>query len=119
MAWEHLREEAKNELSLCFGKCSISGTFSIEATISSYSCPVGIIWFHWVGNSTIELLYSFVLPELRRCGIRTKMHKILLEGYKSNLQTIITGAGTKDGKPWLKKMKFCKQKNGDYILKVK
>jgi hypothetical protein len=101
-----------------FSNSSIPGTLSLEVTHQDMSMPIGILWYKWVGNTTLEILYSFIIEDGRRCGVRTFMHKVLIDAYPS-ANKIITASGNKFSKPWLIKTGFKENKDGDWVYQIK
>ena len=95
---------------------SCHGVQVLEITVPCLPSPLGAVWYRFVGNTTIEVLNSFVREDYRRNGLRTAMH-LYLSAYK-NVDRIITQTGTSDGQAWMKATGFKKQANGDWTIRV-
>ncbi len=96
---------------------SIPGSLAIEATFEDHPSPVGTVWFQWVGNETITINESYVPKQFRRCGIRTYLHKKLIESYPT-LKELTTGSCTTESRPWLIKQGFKKDSHKDWVLEL-
>lgn len=97
----------------------VPGTFVCEAHVNAMPYPIGLVWFRHVGNNKIlESLNSFVMDELRRSGIRTKMHRYLIEAYP-DVTTFITGNATSSGMKWLKATGFKQDRFGNWALRIR
>jgi hypothetical protein len=117
--WDRFRDEARRRLTVHFSQCECTpGTFRAEATVPSFSAPVGTVWYTWVGNHTLEIGHSFVWEKLRRCGIRTTIHRQMLEWYAPTLRRVITGAGSAEGSRWLRATGF-RRDGKDFVLDVR
>ena len=120
--WEPSRAEARDPTKRQFwwGETKIPGSSEIHVCVPSLPWPVGMVWYRWVGNSTIETLHSYVFERLRRCGLRTAMHESLILAYPT-LKRIITASGSKaGGEAWLKASGFKRNRQtGDWEFAVK
>lgn len=81
------------------------GTYAVTASIPSCAHPMGVVWFRDIGNTAIETLGSFVDSRVRRCGIRSAIHRWMLRSWP-NVNRIITTSGTDYGQAWLKATGF-------------
>lgn len=116
---KRILDQIENNLDVRWGKATNNGVFTCEAYIHDLPQPVGLVWYGFFGgNKTIVILDSYVMEKYRRLGIRTKIHNVMIESYKNCISTIMTQAGTKYSLPWLKKMKFKQNQDGDWILKL-
>jgi hypothetical protein len=119
--WESLREEARraSERHFSFAWTNVPGCRTIAVCIPSLGFPVGTVWFRFDGNRSIETLHSFVIEKLRRCGLRTALHKHLIWSYPT-VRVVLTANGTDDGgEEWLKSAGFTRDKvTGDWKLSV-
>jgi hypothetical protein len=104
--YAYMQWEAKNRLSIEYRyEKAHPGTYAITATIPLMPTPMGIVWIRFPGNTAIETLNSFVDSRVRRCGIRTAIHKWMLAQWPE-VTRIITTSGTDYGLPWLKATGF-------------
>lgn len=53
---------------------------------------VGLVW-GWIEGTTFAVAGSYVEPEARRCGVRTRINEQILCSY----ERIRTGSGSKEG----------------------
>lgn len=98
----------------------VPGCFVIQLAIPSLPFPIATVWYRWIGNSTAEILHSFVIERYRRHGLRTALHEQMIAVYKPHLKQIITANGTKEGIAWLEAAGFRKdRRTGDWMLKVR
>lgn len=105
--WRKTRQQIRavdTVLKASFGNASIPGCATIEATHVDFPMPLATVWYR-ATYGHIEVLNSFVFEFVRRCGLRTFLHRQLIEAYPSAL-LITTGAGTPDGLRWLKATGF-------------
>ena len=120
--WDIARKQAKDpqRRQFHFGNTRLPGCEEIHLCVECLPWPVGMVWYRWVGNSTIETLHSYVFERLRRCGIRTALHESLIQSYPQATR-FITASGSKDGgEAWLKATGFKKnRRTGDWEFVVK
>lgn len=83
------------------------GTYAVTASIPSCAHPMGIVWFRDVGNTAVETLGSFVDSRVRRCGVRSAIHRWMLKTFP-NVNRVITTSGTDYGMAWMKAAGFKK-----------
>lgn len=81
------------------------GTLAAEFVMDDLASPVGTVWFRAVGNATIEILHSYVWPQVRRCGVRTAIHRALQQWYPGFGFMTAESSGPA-AKAWLEKMGF-------------
>lgn len=97
---------------------TVDGTWVLEAIRETFPVPIGNVWFRFVGNKTIEILHSFVWAEVRRCGLRTKMHESMRSQYPQ--MKFCTAEGNEMSTPWLEKQGFEQDEvTGDWVLMPK
>lgn len=120
--WEPQREEARDpaKRQFHFGETNVPGCCTLAVCIPSMPMPLGTVWFRFVGNSTIEILWSYVVDPVRRCGLRTALHETLLSSYPT-VRRVMSANGTDDGgRAWLKAMGFQRAAaTGDWELSIK
>lgn len=109
--------KSKSEPILCsIIHSGIPGTYAAEAHLKYLPVPAGVVWFRFISNNTeIEILNSSVMEFLRRCGIRTEIHRYLIGCYP-NTKAIVTASGTADGIAWLKATGFIQCSRGWIFL---
>lgn len=118
--WEPYRKMAADESQRTFywARTNVPGCMIASVCVPEFPWPVGTLWYRLVGNLTIEVLHSYVIKELRRCGLRTSLHNYLLRLYPS-IQWIITASGSDDGgTAWLEHAGF-KQDSLTFDWKLK
>lgn len=115
--WDKSVLKEVDNLLLLAGKAALPGVYTLEAYIHAVPQPIGMVWYCRTGNTTLEILNSWVNPRIRRQGVRTKIHKYMLT--IAGIDTIVTLGSTKLSLPWLKKMGFKKQESGDWVLTLK
>jgi hypothetical protein len=104
--YSQMQHEARHLLRIDYRwEKSCPGTYAVTATIPSWPVPMGVVWFRDVGNTAIETLSSFVDSRVRRCGVRTQIHRWMLASFPS-VNRIITTSGTDYGLAWLKATGF-------------
>jgi hypothetical protein len=82
-----------------YGRAVNAGVHTIEFYHQDCPFPLGIVWFWFSAADRIEILHSFVVEHVRRCGIRTFLHARLREGYP--LRDIVSQRGTDSGEAWM------------------
>lgn len=118
--WPKLAAELKTDRSRLFygwGQSAVPGVKMIEAVHPDCGCPIGTVWFRWISESQIDILYSLVRPGVRRCGIRTYLHERLLETWPN--ARITTNSGTMDGIQWMTKVGFKFNPPGEWVFERK
>ena len=105
-------------LSYAFRQSGVPGCSVIEALWDKNPCPIGSVWYSFRGKATIEVLSSYVMNRYRRLGVRNYLHEKILESYPK-LKVIVTGEGTKDSLPWLKKMGYKQNEADGWRLEIK
>lgn len=110
--WRQLRDKLKHEngLSFHYGKAGAPGTFTAEAYHEDCPMPLCVVWFGFVGLNAIQIQNSFTFEYVRRCGLRTFIHRKMLEAYPGRY--ILSGAGTKSGQAWMKSVGYKQTKAG-------
>lgn len=115
IGWVEARELIeKGEVRWDFRESTVPGTWVIEATVSNFALPVGQVWFRYVGNHMVDILHSYVLPECRRVGLRTYLHRRILESHEDHW--IMTSQGNSKSLPWLEKMGFSQNERNEWVL---
>ncbi len=118
--WPKLAAELKTDRSRLFygwGESAVPGVKTIEAVHPSCGCPLATVWFRWISAAQIDILYSFVRPGIRRCGIRTYLHERLLQTWPD--ARITTNSGTLDGIAWMTKVGFKYHPPGEWVFERK
>ena len=104
--YTQMRWEARHHLRIDYRwEKSCPGTYAVTACIPSCPVPMGIVWFRDIGNTGIESLSSFVDPRVRRCGVRTAIHRWMLRTFP-NVNRVIATSGTDYGMGWMKAAGF-------------
>lgn len=105
--WGPLRDQIRNsKQTVGFGYSSVPGVFTIEARLPDMPYPLAIVWYRLLHRTTeIEILNSLVFERLRRCGLRTWLHKELCAAYPA-VKKIVTEGGTESGLAWLRSAGF-------------
>jgi N-acetylglutamate synthase-like GNAT family acetyltransferase len=80
--------------------------------------PVGILWYHWTGVRSVEILNCYVPQTYRRCGVMSFLLKKLLATNR-NIRKVTTADATKESGPWLTRMGFRQAEDDDWTLKIK
>ena len=113
MSFEEIREDvqARRKLTYLHGKPGLQGCYAIEAYHDDMPVPIATVWYAFFGLTGIQTLNSYVWEQLRRCGLRTYLHEKLLAAYPKHT-LVISGAGTREGKAWMKSAGFKKTANG-------
>lgn len=116
--FDRIRLEIRNEhgLSVLSGKCGAAGIFTTEVYHTAFLGPICVVWFNFCANDRIQVLNSYVDERLRRCGLRTMVHKQMLEWYPN--RTIVSSHGTKSGQAWMKAVGY-KQTEAGWEFKRK
>lgn len=60
--------------------------------VTTFIAPIGFVW-GWPEGNSFMVAGSYVLPTQRRCGVRTRINKIIFEHY----EVIRTIEGSKEG----------------------
>ncbi len=119
--WKQARKmlrEGCDGLTYAWRKTSIPGTCVLEVLWWASPCPVGSLWFRFVGNDSIEMVEVFVGVGVRRCGIG----RFLLDSLpkmRAGCRRIMTTDGNEDSTPWMEACGFRQLKNGDWVKRVK
>lgn len=118
--WKWVKDEIhKGNIRIGYSETTCPGTYAVEATIGGLPMPIATVWIRHSGNKTIETLQSYVMAPLRRCGLRTLMHRRMIRDYPSTSK-VTTGAGSKEGgKAWLQSTGFKQNAEGDWVYRVK
>ena len=100
--WKTIKADirASRKISMHWGRAAIPGTFTAEAYHEDCPMPLCVVWFGFFGLKGIEILNSFTFEYARRSGLRTYIHKQMLEAYPGRY--ILSGAGTKSGEAWMR-----------------
>lgn len=82
----------------------------VEAFAVGQSGPIGAVWFRWWGktNGICEILHSFVHHQFRRRGVRTRMHRAIIQFFPDIRRFTTCIAADRAPEAWLKKMGFKK-----------
>lgn len=113
--WPRIRQEIKDgKLFYGYGKTAIPGTVTIEATHQDCCMPLGIVWYRWISENQIDIVYSYVRPSVRRCGVRTYLHQRLLACYPH--ARITTNSGTTEGMQWMSKTGYKFNPPGEWVF---
>lgn len=118
--WPKLRAELQHDKSRLFygwGQSAVPGVKTIEAVHPDCGSPLGTVWFRWVSDAQIDILYSLVRPGIRRCGVRTYLHEQIVRTWPQ--ARITTNSGTLDGIAWMLKMGFRFYRPGEWVLRPK
>jgi GNAT superfamily N-acetyltransferase len=97
---------------------TFDGTMVFETSICSVAAPVAIMWVQNVGNTTIDILGMYVGEALRRAGLGRELLDYAIEQLP-HVDTVMTQSGTNLGVRFMDAYGFKRQKNGDWIYKVK
>lgn len=101
--WEGVRSDIKaNRHLLCMpGRAAAPGTLTIELYHLDIPSPIGIVWFGFAANrETIEVFSSWVNEAVRRCGVRSAIHRSML-AYYPTIRRLVSQHGTPDGAAWM------------------
>lgn len=100
--WKQLRDDCKNGrgTQLLSGEAAASGIHTLEVYHKDFVGPIAVVWFIFSGLDRIEILNSNVDERLRRCGLRTMIHKCMLRFYPTRI--IVSSTGSKLGIAWMK-----------------
>lgn len=113
--WPRVAKEVKEgKLNYGFGKSAIPGLATIEAMHVDCFAPLGTVWFRFISENQIDVVYSYVRPGVRRCGVRTYLHNKLLQTYPH--ARITTNSGTMDGMQWMAKIGFRFNPPGEWVF---
>lgn len=115
--WPKLAKELRHDKSRLFygwGQSAVPGVKLIEAVHPDCCCPLGTVWFRWISPAQIDILYSYVRPGVRRCGLRTYLHQQLLRVWPD--ARITTNSGTLDGIGWMQSAGFEYRKPGEWVF---
>lgn len=116
---EMARAVAGGRLKYNFGQSSIPGTFTIEALREHVPSPVGVVWYTFTDRcKAIVIQRSYVREPYRRCGIRSFLHRSLIEAYP-DVDRVVTDTGTDTGEAWLLAAGFKKIKGRRFEFTVK
>lgn len=85
----------------------------IVATTPTMGFPVGTVWYAIRENSlSLEVLTSYVEPWARRLGVRSALHRALIDGYPT-VKHFTTGLGlSKASRRWMKVKGYKKDRKG-------
>lgn len=114
-------EQASDHRNLTAHHCasSVPGTQTVEATINFMPNPIGILWYHWTGVRSVEILNCYVPASYRRCGVMTFLLKKLLADNR-HIRVVTTSGATTEGRAWMRQMGFrLDDPDGDWVLTVK
>jgi hypothetical protein len=114
---QHIREDLKvqRNLSFAWNTSNANACRTIEALHQDMPMPVGTIWYRLSTEHSIDILDCYVTEYLRRCGVMTLMFQKLRAAYPSHPH-VVTGSGTRFGKPWLIRMGFSQHPLGHWFL---
>jgi hypothetical protein len=81
----------------------VAGTYTATASVESLPFPIARVDYRFVGypEAAIDVLMSTVHPYLKRCGLRTLIHKTMLTAY-GQINLIRTDNGTPEGRAWMR-----------------
>ena len=118
---EWLRGELKKgNGQACFGTSRANGCRTVEFLHDEMPVPLGVLWYQWNGNAQIEIMSVYVIDYARRCGIANRMLKALLDAYPKKIKRVMSGSGTRFGKPWMQAFGFKQDKlTKDWVYHVK
>ncbi len=91
----------------------INGTEALYTYHTSYSCPIGFIWFEQKLRDLTVLQYIFVHEACRRQRLASIMLRKLQAWYPGN--AIATARGNEFSEPWLKACHFTPEPNGWFL----
>lgn len=118
--WAGVRKSIKErdeKLWYGFGRSAVAGVFLIEAIHANGGAPIATIWYRWISNGQIDILFAFVRPGVRRSGVMTYLHEKLRESYPQ--ADFTTNGGTKFGEPWMRKNGYRQRATGDWVQRPK
>lgn len=83
------------------------GLRCMETTIEDphFDFSLGYLWFRLESRNVIKISNSYVQEMVRRAGLRTWMHRKMLEDFPET-RMIVTARATEFSLPWLNKMGF-------------
>lgn len=83
------------------------------ATTPDMGFPIGTVWYSLRESSTVcEILTSYVEPWARRLGVRSALHRSLIDGYPT-VKTIFTDSAlSKASRKWMKSKGYKKSAAG-------
>lgn len=87
------------------------GTYQITALVPEMPQPLGAVWIRFEGDTTISVLNSWVFEPVRRCGVRSAMHRHMLAIFPS-CDRVVTGLSTLDGRAWMQANGYTRTKDG-------
>jgi GNAT superfamily N-acetyltransferase len=104
--WAKERERLKaGQYHVGWCKTSCAGLLQMELQDVDGTRIYAWCWFRHETGNVIAIHNSYVHEPVRRCGLRTALHKKLLEWYPDT-RLIVTGRATELSLPYLKKMGF-------------
>lgn len=107
------RSAAALSVASCIRGGYIPGARCIIATTPAVGFPVGTVWYALRQNSTsLEILASYVEPWARRLGVRSALHRALIDGYPT-VGHIVTGSAlSKASRRWMRSKGYKKGRKG-------
>ena len=118
--WAIIRKSVKERDTLLFfgfGQSAVPGVALIEATHKNAAGPIATIWFRWISEGQIDIIFAFVRPGARRSGVMTYLHEQLRASYPQ--ADFTTSGGTKFGIPWMLKNGYRQRATGDWVQRPK
>ena len=104
--WETTRKKiCEGKIRFDYAKPTSCDLIAVQAFSEDGSTFYGSVWFRHETGNVISIQQSYVPEYLRRSGVRTALHRQLLEWYPET-RMIVTGRATEFSLPWLKKMGF-------------
>lgn len=119
--WAVIRKSVKErdltQLWYGFGQSAVPGVALIEATHKNAGGPIATIWFRWISDGQVDIIFAFVRPGVRRTGVMTWLHEQLRTSYPR--ADFTTSGGTKFGEPWMRKNGYKQRATGDWVQRPK
>jgi hypothetical protein len=95
---------------------SIPGTLVYEFIHPAVPVPMGFVWARELGNGLVQTLHSYIWADVRRCGIRTRIHERMTQDFT---RFTTPKASDEIAEKWLLKNGFTKDSFGEWNLRVK
>lgn len=76
------------------------GTNAIEAITPGLPYPIAVVWFRFRNHYAIDIMNSWTFDPLRRLGLRTYLHRRMIECWPSVLE-VYSAAATPSGEAWM------------------
>ena len=120
MKYDYFRTTVKDgtKVKFAYRNCAVPGVYVMEALHMDCACPIGTVWFRFLNRRTLEILHSYVVGQVRRCGLRTRMHQKMLHDHP-RVWTVTTDNSTRQSRPWLLKIGFARADDGTWKLNTR